>query len=98
MSPVEHLLPKLTEVKRSGEGWSARCPAHDDRKASLSVGEGDDGRALVKCHAGCPTYVVMAAVDLTMADRRASVHTETVTTDCRKSKPTWPKDSDRQGV
>jgi len=23
-------------AKQAGEGWSARCPAHDDRRASLS--------------------------------------------------------------
>ena len=31
----------------------ARCPAHDDHRASLSLGRGDDGKALVYCHAGC---------------------------------------------
>ena len=46
MNPVEMLLAKLSEAKRSGSGWSARCPAHDDGKASLSVSEGDDRRAL----------------------------------------------------
>jgi hypothetical protein len=31
------------------------CPAHDDRAPSLSISEGDDGRTLLKCHAGCST-------------------------------------------
>lgn len=31
----------------------ARCPAHDDRNPSLSIADGDDGRLLLYCHAGC---------------------------------------------
>lgn len=31
----------------------ARCPVHEDRNPSLSVCDGDDGRLLVHCHAGC---------------------------------------------
>ncbi len=68
MTPVELLLSKLPGAKKSGDGWSARCPAHDDQQASLSVAAGDDGTALVKCHAGCDTSAVLAAVGLTLAD------------------------------
>lgn len=68
MSPVERILSKLPDAKKSGMGWSACCPAHEDRRASLSVGEGEDGRALVKCHAGCETEAVCAAVGLAMSD------------------------------
>src|ERR1700722_9383722 len=46
--------------------WIARCPVHDDRTPSLSVGEGDDGRALVDCHAGCETEAVISALGMTM--------------------------------
>jgi len=35
------------------DGWMARCPAHDDRKPSLSIRDADDGKVLVRCHAGC---------------------------------------------
>jgi hypothetical protein len=31
----------------------ARCPAHDDRHASLSIGDGKNGCLLLKCHTGC---------------------------------------------
>jgi hypothetical protein len=68
MSPLETLLAKLPGARKAGKGWSARCPAHDDRRASLSVSEGDDGTALVKCHAGCDTSAIIAAVGLTLAD------------------------------
>jgi hypothetical protein len=62
------LLEKLPDARRAGNGWSARCPAHDDTRASLSVSEGDDGRALVKCHAGCTVEAVASALGLTVRD------------------------------
>jgi hypothetical protein len=53
--------------RRSGPtGWT--CPAHDDHKASLSVREAGDGRALVYCHAGCPVDDVARALGLSMRD------------------------------
>lgn len=67
MKPVDLLLSRLKGVRKSKDGWSARCPAHDDRRASLTVGEGDDGRALVTCWAGCRKEAIVAAVGLTMA-------------------------------
>lgn len=67
-APVDRLLERLEQVKKVNGGWMARCPAHDDRKASLSIGEGQDGRALVCCQAGCATADVLATRGLTMAD------------------------------
>lgn len=37
----------------NGDGFLVPCPAHDDRKPSLSIRDGKDGRLLVKCFAGC---------------------------------------------
>jgi putative DNA primase/helicase len=67
-TPVEQLLAKLPDAKPAGNGWSARCLAHEDRRASLSISEGEDGRALVYCHAGCKPDAICAAVGLTMRD------------------------------
>jgi 5S rRNA maturation endonuclease (ribonuclease M5) len=50
---INDVLPKLKGVKRCGDGWIACCPSHDDRKQSLSIGLGDDGKALIHCHTGC---------------------------------------------
>ena len=42
------LLSTLDAVKRTGpERWIARCPAHDDKRASLAVAEKDEGRYLL---------------------------------------------------
>lgn len=48
--------------------WKAKCPAHDDRVASLSLWVGSKGNLLVGCHAGCDKRDVLRAVGLTMAD------------------------------
>lgn len=45
----------------------AICPAHDDKKASLAVGQGDKG-IVMKCLAGCETEAVAQALGITMAD------------------------------
>jgi hypothetical protein len=66
---VEQLLDHLDGMRPTGNGsWIARCPAHDDRNPSLSVALGDDGRVLLKCHAGCTTEEIVASIGLTMAD------------------------------
>lgn len=54
------------KVRPSRKGWSATCPAHDDRNPSLSIGTGRDGRCLVKCHAGCETEAIVAELGLGM--------------------------------
>ena len=56
------------QAKENGIGWVARCPAHDDKTPSLSITEGDDGRVLVHCHAGCPADAICEAVGLKMTD------------------------------
>lgn len=48
--------------RRVGSGWMAPCPAHDDRKPSLAIHEGEDGKVLIKCHAGCEQARVIEAL------------------------------------
>jgi hypothetical protein len=64
---IEEFHSRLNGVKRSGKGWTARCPAHQDRNASLSVGVGDKG-IVIKCHAGCDTEDVVKALGLELGD------------------------------
>lgn len=66
--PVRHLINRIEGVSQVGSGWVGLCPAHDDKDPSLSIGEGDDGRALVNCHAGCSPEAVVAALGLEMSD------------------------------
>ena len=68
MTPYENVLSCLDRPKKSGKGHVAKCPAHDDAGPSLSLREGDDGRVLLHCFAGCTTAAVVAAMGLRMAD------------------------------
>lgn len=63
------LLSKLDGVKRTGPGrWLAKCPAHEDRRASLAVREIDGGLTLAHCFAGCSVHEVLAAAGLVVSD------------------------------
>ena len=48
--------------RKVGDGWTALCPAHDDRKPSLSINCGVDNKILVRCHAGCEQRDVIAGL------------------------------------
>ena len=65
---LDSVLSRLKNVRRTRSGWTACCPAHDDRHASLSISVGDDGRVLLHCHAGCNVENVASALGLEMRD------------------------------
>lgn len=69
MTAAANILQSLHGVKRTAPGrWVARCPAHKDRRASLSVRELDDGRVLMHCFAACAVADVVSAAGLRMED------------------------------
>jgi hypothetical protein len=68
LRPIAGFLDRLNSVKPQKGYFTALCPAHDDQKPSLSVSEGDDGRVLLKCHAGCSTEDVVSSIQLRMSD------------------------------
>jgi hypothetical protein len=59
--PAQDLANKLGG-KRSGRGWRCPCPAHDDHEPSLDVTEGQNGKILVTCRAGCDQATVIDAL------------------------------------
>lgn len=67
-SAIGRVLQHFPDAKRSGSGWAARCPAHEDHNPSLSISEGDDGRVLLHCHAGCSVEAVLSAIGLKASD------------------------------
>src|SRR5262245_53157922 len=69
-TPLDAFIEKaqFEHVRPCGQGFSARCPAHEDQQNSLSISSGDDGRVLVHCHAGCTLEAVLQARGLSMAD------------------------------
>ena len=84
--PVARVLSRVEGAKANGRGWIARCPAHDDRTPSLSITQGEDGRALLHCHAGCAHDVIVSALGIEerelFAGARESIQPPPRTTRC----------------
>lgn len=59
---IAETVAKALGGRKLGSGWMARCPAHDDREPSLSIRQSDNGKVLVRCHAGCEQHRVIAAL------------------------------------
>jgi DNA-binding MarR family transcriptional regulator len=68
MKPIEKVLERLEGIERRNGGFMALCPSHDDHTPSLSISEGDGGKVLVRCFAGCETGEVLDALGLSMHD------------------------------
>lgn len=77
MTAADTLLARLDKVRSTGpDAWIALCPAHEDKRPSLSVRQADD-RVLIHCWAGCGAADVMGAVGLRLADLFEHRHTDT---------------------
>lgn len=64
---VEAFLDRLQGVRKNGAGFVARCPAHEDKSPSLSVGIGQRG-IVFHCFAGCDPDDVIAKLELRWSD------------------------------
>ena len=63
------ICERFERVKRVGDDRAtARCSAHEDRVASLSLSTGHDGNVLLHCHAGCTTADIVEMAGLRMTD------------------------------
>jgi len=65
---AQEIVRRLERVTKTHEGWTGRCPAHEDDRPSLSIGMGEDGRVLLRCFAGCSLDAILAALRLDVAD------------------------------
>jgi len=83
LSDVKRLLQKTKDTRT---GFIALCPAHDDRKQSLSVSTGDDGRVLLFCHSGCSFESVVDALQI----EAGQLFPETVNHDTRRNVSRFP--------
>ena len=52
------------EPKRGGDGWKSKCPSHDGKSQSLSIGDGVNGKAVIHCFKGCTYQAVMGALGM----------------------------------
>ena len=50
--------------RRSGDGFSVRCPAHDDSTPSLSISDSRNGGVVLHCHRGCTEQEICDACGL----------------------------------
>jgi hypothetical protein len=48
--------------------FTARCPGHADHTPSLHVGEGEGGKVLLHCFAGCSIESIVGALGLELRD------------------------------
>jgi hypothetical protein len=67
-SALQRILGRLPSAEQLGTDYKALCPAHQDHSPSLSTKEGEDGRVLLHCFAGCDPKDVVAALGLKMKD------------------------------
>ena len=65
---ITDFLGRLDGVRKTPSGWQARCPAHEDNRASLSVSNGNNGGIVLHCHVGCDTAAVVGKLGLTLRD------------------------------
>lgn len=49
-------------------GWIARSSTHVDHKPSVGNDEGEEGKAILKCFAGCSPEAALSAIWITWAD------------------------------
>lgn len=76
---IETLLQQLTNVKPSGAGYTAKCPAHDDNRNSLSIaGDNESGKIILHCHAGCEPVKVCDALGINIKDLFSDTNTKPV--------------------
>lgn len=61
-------LQQLKNFHKCGDGFEACCPGHDDKKESLSINKGADGRLLLHCHAGCDLDRILEPLGLEKKD------------------------------
>lgn len=66
--PFARLLARLEGVQHHGNGVRCICPGCGGKSRKLSLTQGDDGRVLLHCFAGCSPHDVLAAVGLTVND------------------------------
>lgn len=61
-SRIEAFLSHFPDKKKTKNGYEAKCPAHDDKRESLSIGLSENEKILLKCQAGCDYKAVLEAI------------------------------------
>ena len=65
---IGDILNKLQKAKMLGNGeYQACCPAHEDKRQSLSLKQ-DGDKILINCFAGCQPDMIMSKIGLSLSD------------------------------
>jgi hypothetical protein len=72
-TPTNRIIEALDrggfKPKEKSQGqWESCCPAHNDRKPSLAITSGEDGKCAVFCHAGCDPEDIVSGISLKLTD------------------------------
>lgn len=54
--------------KQNGSNYIINCPAHDDKHASLSVKQSEDGKVLFYCFSGCTIEEICTSIGIQVKD------------------------------
>ncbi len=65
---LDEVVSWFEGAQQNGTGVMVRCSNHDDKRQSLHISLADDGKILMKCHAGCDVTDILARVGKTTKD------------------------------
>lgn len=65
---LTNFLEHFSDYTEEADGWLAPCPAHNDSHPSLRIAVSPEGKALLKCRAGCETADVLKSAGLSFGD------------------------------
>ena len=65
---IDFVLSHFKGVRKSTSGWTACCPAHQDRHPSLTIDIGRNKCIVLKCHTGCTFESIVQAANLSISD------------------------------
>lgn len=74
---VEALESKGLKPVASGNGYSAHCPCHRDRKRSLSIARGETKSVVAHCHAGCEFQEIVDFLFQSASSAQPTIYTYT---------------------
>jgi hypothetical protein len=88
---LDRVLGRLESVQPRNNGFTALCPSHHDQNPSLSISEGDGGKVLLRCFAGCSLGQILDALGLKTADLfERNGHDHARRNGHRKPSAIWP--------
>lgn len=61
---LEQLKMKFENVRKSGNGFTARCRSHEDKANSIKLSQQPDGKLTLKCYVGCTIFAICSSIGI----------------------------------